>query len=53
MEIKGKEKDFHFVISGTPEITVIDHLKFFQTFGNICPFQNLFMKIMTTFFITA
>lgn len=32
---KGKEKDFHFVISGTPEITIIDHLKFFQTFGNI------------------
>ena len=51
MGIKEKKKDFHFVISGTPEITIIDHLKFFQTFGNVCINSQFLTQIKFTILV--
>lgn len=39
------------MISGTPEITIIDHLKFFQTFGNICINSQFLTQIKFTIYI--
>ena len=47
MGIKEKRKT-HFVISGIPEITIIDHLKFFQTFANICINSQFLTQIKIT-----